>query len=318
MFQSSPECRAAIEDAIEDAVSKSASLETCLAVMWENDHSISAYKTISDKPVMTIKPPAGHEDDELDLAACCSKDHYIFVSGLGPKRNQVYRYDVIKAVWTLLCELNHGRKYHCMLEVKGSLFIFEGYDPESELLVGEVEVVKTESGEREAAGHIEGDRSVNTCCCLIDHNDILVTGPRDDSEQLLLQVYSSVHRKVTHVMQVPRESYDARGVITAAGSVIYADEYNVYTCTVNDLYQQHNNVRRLHHYSLPDDCCTMTLSCDKQKVLLLGGEAEYSVYEADVNDLLTDTDRGWLPVSVQWGRQDYTYPGAVCLAGIAE
>ena len=291
--------------------------QTCLAVMWNELNSISVYNEVHDNAVMTITPPHGHEESELSDISCCSKGKSIFVSGLGVKRKQVYRYDVEKASWTLISELNHGRECHCMLEKQGNLFIFGGYDPETEVIVREVEVVNTGTGETGRAGQIHGSECDNTCCCLVGETGVVVLGPYDNSGELLLQVYSTAYRNVTNWMRVPGGKGRIWGAVKARAYILYASEYDIYVCALSDVYQRNENVRILNHYGLPCYNCTMTLSCDKQKVLLLGGNAKRKVHEAKITDVLSDSERGWLQVQKELNdRNHYTFPGAVCYAKI--
>ena len=323
VFKPNTDCRDEAIGEAGHAMSSSSSLQDYIAVMWHGKHGIFAYTSDSVLPETTIHPPDAHRNDELGYAACCSNATNLFVSGIGQKHNKVYRYDVMTGSWTYMCDLTYGRRCHCMLEKGGSLFIFGGHDPESKLLTRFVEEVIVESRKNKRTGYIEGDDCLNTCCSFIDQDDIAVFGtyydysdddPNDDTKKLVLQVYSSVDRVVTHFMAVPGDSNRVCGIISAAGSIIYSDMYNIYTCTLDNLYKQESSVLPLRYYRPPNGDCTVSRSVARGKVMVLGGDSKHSAYEADISDLLYDTTKGWQPKLLEQRNQLSSFPGAVCTA----
>ncbi len=220
--------------------------------------------------------------------------------------------------------LQTGRSEHAMTVLSdGRLCVIGGCSPPgSGNSIRSVEVVDVTKGVSTEVGQLQYGWCINLVCCGFG-DKVVVCGAVDDQGKQYIQVWDVPTSRTTHTISLLHSGFSLMNGAVHVGSHLVVVAYN-YTCVcdVQDLLQGKSGcVRSSDNYITPNKRCSVVLTSDKQRMMLLGGEPKdgkptHYVYEAAVQDVINNTRGGWRQVNTPWTLGDCLMHGGYTVSNI--
>ena len=203
-----------------------------------------------------------------------------------------------------VCRLQTGRSNHALAVVRvGRLCVLGGESPPGILTyTSSVEEVNVRTRCSTEVGHLMYRECANLVCCSVE-DKVLVCGARDDQANHYIQVWDMAMATTRHTIKLPYRGYSyVFGAVHAHGHLVLVARRYTCVCPMEDILQgQADRARLCDNFVSPTYMCSVVVSCDNQRLMLLGGESEskHYVYEAAINDVLHNIG-GWRCVDTPW------------------
>ena len=211
-----------------------------------------------------------------------------------------------------------GRQGHGMCIHEGRLYVAGGYIPSQHKDAAraiEIHNINTGSSQnivclRHSSIIGSGGGAWNIACCVShDNRHLVVYGAfQDGTYKHTIQVVSLERQCVTHCLTVPFEQETgARSVLPVNNGVyvLVADHYTATVTWQDIVHNKPENISFCDKYAVPNGGCAVVLSDTKEHITLYGGvpkpgRPQHHVYSAPVQDIVTNSGRGWRKVPSQW------------------